>query len=49
MSTIPAAARLLPDIANEAQPAVAGLLDWVGMGDTELPVRVAGPDGTPRD
>jgi GTP cyclohydrolase IB len=40
-------ARLMPDIANEAQPAIAGLLDWVGMGHIEIPVRVAGPDGTP--
>jgi GTP cyclohydrolase I len=29
----------MPDIANEARPAVAGALDWVGMGEIELPVR----------
>ena len=32
-------ARVMPDIANEARPAVAGKLDWVGMGEIELPVR----------
>lgn len=32
-------ARVMPDIANEARPAVAGTLDWVGMGEIELPVR----------
>ncbi|MBI2398327.1 MAG: GTP cyclohydrolase I FolE2 [Xanthomonadales bacterium] len=47
MSTPPATARSLPDIANEARPAIAGQLDWVGMGDIELPVRIAGPDGGP--
>ncbi len=31
-------ARVMPDIANEARPAVAGTLDWVGMGEIELPV-----------
>ena len=36
-------ARVMPDIANEARPAVAGLLDWVGMGEIEMPVRVADP------
>ena len=38
-------ARVLPDIANEARPAVAGALDWVGMGEIHAPVRVAGADG----
>ena len=38
-------ARLMPDVANEAQPAVAGRLQWVGMGDIEAPVRVPGPQG----
>ena len=47
MSTHPATARPLPDIANEARAGIAGQLDWVGMGGIELPVRVAGPDGTP--
>jgi GTP cyclohydrolase I len=34
-------ARALPDVANEARPAVAGKLDWVGMDNIELPVRIA--------
>lgn len=37
--------RLMPDIANEARPAVAGQLAWVGMGEIELPVRLAMADG----
>ena len=36
-------ARAMPDVANEARPAVAGKLDWVGMDNIELPVRL--PDG----
>ena len=38
-------ARVMPDIANEARPAVAGLLDWVGMGEIELPVAIADAAG----
>lgn len=38
-------ARVLPDVAKEAQPAHAGVLDWVGMGEIEMPVSVAGDDG----
>jgi GTP cyclohydrolase I len=38
-------ARVMPDIANEASPAVAGRLDWVGMGEIHAPVSVAGADG----
>jgi len=38
-------ARVLPDIANEAGAAVAGRLDWVGMGEIEVPVRLATPTG----
>lgn len=33
--------RFMPDIANEARPHVAGLLDWVGMGEIEMPISVA--------
>jgi len=36
----------MPDIASEGQPAAAGVLDWVGMGNIEVPVTVAGPQGT---
>ena len=32
--------RTMPDIANEAQPAVAGKLEWVGMNEIEVPVRI---------
>ncbi len=38
-------ARVMPDIANDARPAVAGLLDWVGMGEIEMPVRVTDAAG----
>ncbi len=38
-------ARVMPDIANEARPAVAGKLDWVGMGQIELPVRFLDESG----
>ena len=38
-------ARVMPDIANEARPAVAGLLDWVGMGEIELPISVVDAQG----
>jgi GTP cyclohydrolase I len=31
-------ARALPDVASEAGPALAGVLDWVGMGEIEMPV-----------
>jgi GTP cyclohydrolase I len=36
-------ARVLPDVAKEDRPALAGQLDWVGMDNIELPVRF--PDG----
>lgn len=38
-------ARVMPDIANEAKPLAAGQLDWVGMGEIEVPVRLVGGDG----
>lgn len=38
-------ARLMPDIASDARPAVAGELDWVGMGEIEVPVRLPEGDG----
>ncbi len=37
--------RQMPDIANEVQPDVAGRLDWVGMNEIEVPVRIEGDDG----
>lgn len=39
------AARVMPDIANEARAAVAGKLDWVGMGRIEAPVLVSDGQG----
>ena len=38
--------RAMPDVANEAQPAVAGTLEWVGMGNIDVPVTLAGSDGS---
>ena len=37
--------RQMPDIAHEVTPEVAGKLDWVGMGDIELPVRIDDAQG----
>lgn len=45
MLTASPVARLLPDIANDVRPKVAGALDWVGMGEIEVPVSIAGGDG----
>ena len=30
----------MPDIANEERPSVGGKLEWVGMNDIEMPVRI---------
>ena len=30
----------MPDIANDTQVEVAGKLDWVGMNEIEMPVRI---------
>lgn len=40
MSSIENILRDMPDIANEARPEVAGKLDWVGMNQIEMPVRI---------
>lgn len=37
-------ARVMPDIACDAKPAVAGTLEWVGMGEIEAPVRLPSGD-----
>ncbi len=37
--------RQMPDIAHEVTPEVAGELDWVGMGEIELPVRIDDAQG----
>jgi len=34
--------RAMPDIARDAEPGVAGALDWVGMGNIDVPVMLAG-------
>ncbi len=39
--------RAMPDIAAEARPGVAGTLDWVGMGEIEVPVMIADESGVP--
>ncbi len=39
------AVRVMPDIASEAKPVIAGALSWVGMGEIETPVSVASSDG----
>ena len=35
-------ARTLPDVANEAGPLASGRLDWVGMDEIVMPLRLAG-------
>lgn len=40
MSSIENILRDMPDIANEDRPEVAGKLDWVGMSQIEMPVRI---------
>lgn len=35
----------MPDIASQAEPQVAGKLDWVGMNEIELPVRIEDDEG----
>lgn len=40
MSPIESTLRDMPDIANEARPEIAGRLDWVGMNEIEMPVRI---------
>lgn len=38
-------ARAMPDIANEGEVAVAGTLDWVGMDEIDVPVRLSAEEG----
>ncbi|HEX6833623.1 MAG TPA: GTP cyclohydrolase FolE2 [Rudaea sp.] len=45
MSNQNSTARVLPDVANEARPAAAGALDWVGMGRIEIPITLAAQNG----
>lgn len=37
--------RNLPDVAHDIQPGLSGRLDWVGMGDIQVPVTLAGEQG----
>lgn len=45
MTTSPTSARLMPDIAVEVDVDAAGQLDWVGMDEIAVPVRVANQQG----
>ncbi|MDX1460370.1 MAG: GTP cyclohydrolase, FolE2/MptA family, partial [Xanthomonadales bacterium] len=45
MKTMDNLLRQMPDIANEAMPEVAGKLEWVGMNEIELPVRIEDDHG----
>jgi GTP cyclohydrolase I len=45
MTTVPNSVRVMPDIAAEAEPGTAGALDWVGMQDIAVPVRLADSAG----
>ena len=45
MTTVPNSLRAMPDIAAEADLANAGALDWVGMQEIAVPVRLSGPEG----
>lgn len=38
--------RMLPDVATEVRPGLGGRLDRVGMDEIEMPVLIAGADGT---
>jgi GTP cyclohydrolase IB len=39
------AVRSMPDVAREADAAVAGTLDWVGMDEIDVPIRLAAAEG----
>lgn len=44
MTIVPNSVRAMPDIAAEADLGNAGALDWVGMQDIAVPVRLSGAD-----
>lgn len=46
MTMSPTSARAMPDIASDAEPGAAGQLDWVGMDEIAVPVRIANQDGS---
>ena len=39
------AMRAMPDVARDAKPGAKGALDWVGMGEIELPVKLVSASG----
>ena len=45
MKNISEALSLMPDVATQTQPHLAGALDWVGMNGIEVPVRFDAGDG----
>jgi len=45
MKPVDSVLREMPDIANEVKPSVGGKLEWVGMNDIELPVRIEDDQG----
>jgi len=45
MTLKPQSVRVMPDIASVAGTLTAGQLDWVGMDEIAVPVRLAGADG----
>ncbi len=46
MTPSPSSLRTLPDIANDVEARHAGELDWVGMDEIAVPVRLAAGDGS---
>ncbi len=45
MKSFESVLREMPDIANEVLPLIGGKLEWVGMDDIELPVRIEDDQG----
>lgn len=41
----PKAVSNMPDVASHIGPQIAGQLDWVGMNEIELPIKLEGADG----
>ncbi len=46
MSSQDASWRALPDVAQEPHAHAAGVLDWVGMDDIDMPIRLSTDDGS---
>lgn len=45
MRNCDSAVRVMPDIASDAKAHVAGALDWVGMGEIEVPLNIVSAEG----